>query len=121
MTGPRDRVDSILDAIDVGLQEAGDISYDRPVPEGKCWRCTRRDADKNSPSGVCIWCRADLLGDPPPPDDPSPPDRQPVPCTGDDCPICQSLRVGGVLPIPRLRGLVFLSPPTMPTPRTDEP
>ncbi len=74
-----DRIDQVLNAIDVGLQTAGDYDYGTAVPEGRCWKCLRRDADPESPSGVCGICRAVLLGDVPEDDALPFPDQWPDP------------------------------------------
>ena len=54
------RIDRILDAIDTGLQEAADYSYEAPDIRGRCWRC-RRNATPD-PDATCDPCRWELTG-----------------------------------------------------------
>lgn len=63
------RIDRILDILDGAGQSSRERDVSEPetdVPDGRCWRCTRRDVADGST--VCAPCRVFLLGDGPDPD-----------------------------------------------------
>lgn len=56
----RSRIDRILAAIDTGLQEAADYSYEVLDRRGRCWRCQKTPTAH--PDETCIVCAFDLRG-----------------------------------------------------------